>query len=262
MRKGFKAHWDKRLLQLFQELFDGLGPNIEQTLLGGTGFVTHDPENIETMLSTRFEDYGFGPRRDAFYRLLGEGIFNQDGKPWKHSRALLRRQFVRMQYQDLSPFKKHVDNLVDVLRLSASDGTVDMQPLFFRYTLDTTTALIFGQSVNSLVNEGRDAFSDDFSEAADITAFRGRLGPIYWAYTPARFGKACEAIKSYVDGYVRDALRALEKGQDSSNDKSDSFVFIKELQDELQDPVLVRDQLVNCLLAGRDTTACLMSWTL
>jgi hypothetical protein len=55
VRSGFRAHWDKRLLQLFQELYRGLGPNIEQTLLGGTGFVTIDPENIETMLSTRFE---------------------------------------------------------------------------------------------------------------------------------------------------------------------------------------------------------------
>lgn len=55
MRRGFRAHWDKQLLQLFQDLYHGLGPNIEQTLLGGTGFVTIDPENIETMLSTKFE---------------------------------------------------------------------------------------------------------------------------------------------------------------------------------------------------------------
>jgi cytochrome P450 len=165
-----------------------------------------------------------------------------------------------MQYQDLGAFKEHVDNLVNVLR--SSIGTVDVQPLFFRYTLDTTTALIFGQSVNSLVNEGRDSFSNDFSEAADITAYRGRLGDIYWAYTPARFNKACKAIKEYVDDYVQSALGSLEKIQDSSKEPSDNFVFIKELQDELRDPALVRDQLVNCLLAGRDTTACLMSWTL
>jgi hypothetical protein len=35
VRKGFKAHWNKQLLQLFQELHLDLGPNIEQTLLGG-----------------------------------------------------------------------------------------------------------------------------------------------------------------------------------------------------------------------------------
>ncbi|RDW69225.1 hypothetical protein BP6252_08245 [Coleophoma cylindrospora] len=259
VRKGFRAHWDKQLLQLFQDLYRGLGPNIEQTLLGATGFVTHDPENIETMLSTRFEDYGFGPRRDAFFALLGEGIFNQDGPPWKHSRALLRRQFVRMQYQDLSAFQEHVDNLVNAVR--SSNNVVDLQPLFFKYTLDLTTALIFGQSVNSLMSEGVDSFSNDFSEAADITAYRGRLGDLYWAYTPARFRKSCKAIKIYVDGYVQSALKTLEKGQDSPEGNTGQFVFIRELQDELKDPILVRDQLVNCLLAGRDTTACLMTWT-
>lgn len=112
-----------------------------------------------------------------------------------------------MQYQDLTAFQEHVDNLVDALR--SSKRTIDMQPLFFRYTLDTTTALIFGQSVHSLLNEGQDSFSNDFSEAADITAYRGRLGDLYWAYTPARFSKACKAIKIYVDGYVQSALKGL-----------------------------------------------------
>jgi cytochrome P450 len=165
-----------------------------------------------------------------------------------------------MQYQDLSAFQEHVDNLINALR-SAGD-IIDMQPLFFRYTLDLTTALIFGRSVNSLKNEGLDSFSNDFSEAADITAYRGRLGDLYWAYTPVRLNKACKAIKIYVDGYVQNALKSLEKTRESSEDIVGQFAFIRELQDELQDPILVRDQLVNCLLAGRDTTACLMSWTL
>ena len=165
-----------------------------------------------------------------------------------------------MQYQNLSAFQEHIDNLVDSLR--SSGNVVDMQPLFFRYTLDLTTALIFGQSVRSLIKEGTDSFSDDFSEAADITAYRGRLGDLYWAYTPTRFKKACKAIKTYVDGYVQSALRSLERSQESSEDVVGQFAYIRELQDELKDPILVRDQLVNCLLAGRDTTACLLSWTL
>lgn len=153
-----------------------------------------------------------------------------------------------------------MDNLIEAIR--SSGNIVDMQPLFFRYTLDLTTALIFGQSVHSLKNEGQDSFSNDFSEAADITAYRGRLGDLYWAYTPARFKKACKAIKIYVDGYVESALGSLDGSEESSEDIKGQFAFIRELQDELKDPILVRDQLVNCLLAGRDTTACLMSWTL
>ncbi|KAI4086117.1 MAG: hypothetical protein LQ344_007830 [Seirophora lacunosa] len=260
VRRGFQAHWNKRLLGLFADLYDGLGPNIEQTLLGNTGLVTLDPENIETMLSTRFEDFGFGPRRDAFYRLLGEGIFNQDGPPWKHSRELLRRQFVRMQYQNLSVFREHVENMLDVL--SKSEGVVDLQPVFFRYTLDITTALIFGQSVHSLVKEGGDSFSESFSEAADITAYRGRLGDLYWLYTPWRFSKACKAIKHYVDDYVINARGTSGKVPSVTEASvAERYAFINDLYDELKDPIRVRDQLVSVLLAGRDTTACLMSWT-
>ena len=101
--------------------------------------------------------------------------------------------------------------------------------------------------------EGHDSFSGTFSDAANITAFRARLGDIYWAYTPARYTKACDAIKRYVDDYVKVAL--------AQTDISGSTDFIEELFEELKDPVLVRDQLVNVLLAGRDTTACLMTWT-
>lgn len=260
VRRGFEAHWNKRLLGLFSNLYDGLGPNIEQTLLGNTGFVTMDPENIEVILSSRFEDFGFGPRRDAFYALLGEGIFNQEGPPWKHSRELLRRQFIRMQYQNLSAFREHVDNMISVLH--KSEGVLDLQPIFFRYTLDTTTALIFGQSVHSLVKEGRDSFSESFSEAANITAYRGRLGDLYWAYTPRRFSRACKAIKSYVEDYVTNARGTLSKAPESIRERvSQRYAFINDLYDELKDPILVRDQLVSVLLAGRDTTACLMSWT-
>jgi cytochrome P450 len=205
-------------------------------------------------------DFGFGPRSAAFRSLLGEGIFTQEGITWKHSRELLRRQFVRMQYQNLEAFREHVDNLVNALH--ASSGLVDLQPFFLRFTLDTTTALIFGQSVSSLKFEGRDSFSDSFNEAAMITAMRARLGDLYWAYTPSRFSEACRAIKSYVDDYIKEALKRLQQDSDDQKQAASArFAFINELYDELTDPVLVRDQLVNVLLAGRDTTACLMSWT-
>lgn len=42
---------------------------------------------------------------------------------------------------------------------------------------------------------------------------------------------------------------------------SHQYAFINHLYAELKDLILVRDQLVNILAAGRDTTACLISWT-
>ncbi len=70
-----------------------------------------------------------------------------------------------MQYQNLDNFSEHVDNLLACL--PKSTGTVDLQPLFFKLTLDTTTALLFGQSVHSLKEETDPKFSA-FAESFDI----------------------------------------------------------------------------------------------
>lgn len=190
--------------------------------------------------------------------MLGEGIFTQDGGPWKHSRELLRRQFVRIQYQNLKVFDEHIKTLVT--SLSSSSGIVDLQPAFFRFTLGTTTALIFGEPVESLENEEQDLFAQSFDYASLICAIRLRLADFHWAYTPSKFTKACGIVKRYANHYVQQALKIKEdKGVEAASER---HAFILDLYEELKDPVLVRDQLVNVLIAGRDTTACLMSWTL
>lgn len=55
MVKGFRAGREKKLLALFTDYFAQLGSTPEITILGGTGYATKDPENIEALLSTQFE---------------------------------------------------------------------------------------------------------------------------------------------------------------------------------------------------------------
>lgn len=189
--------------------------------------------------------------------MIGEGIFTQDGPAWKHSRELLRRQFVRMQYQNLEGFREHVENLVG--SLSDSRGIVDLQPHFYRLTLNTTIAMILGQSVESFNHEMGDLFSNSFNKASLITATRVRLGDLYFLYAPRGFFAACKTVKSYTEQFVRDAL---QQDRDSMK-SSDKYTFINDLYSEHhQDIRLVRDQVINVLIAGRDTTAATMSYAL
>ncbi len=110
-----------------------------------------------------YKEYNFGVRQAIFAPLLGNGIFTQEGPAWKHSRELLRKQFIQAQYQNLNHIREHVDNLLAHL---PSDGIIDLQPLFFNLTLDTTTALLFGCSVYSLrANIDQDADNKLFAES-------------------------------------------------------------------------------------------------
>ncbi|RLL93809.1 hypothetical protein CFD26_103191 [Aspergillus turcosus] len=112
------------------------------------GCLTCDPENIKSILSTKFKDYSLGNRTSIMGPLLGKGIFVNDSEEWSHSRALLRPNFVRDQVADLGMLETH---LKDLLALVPQDGTtVDLQELFLRFTIDSATEFLFGHSVHTL----------------------------------------------------------------------------------------------------------------
>ena len=157
---------------------------------------------------------------------------------------------------------------------------VDLVPLFFRLTLDSATEFLFGQSVNSQIaalpgysNEkakqagGLDwtSFAHSFDGATMALGVRGRLAEMYWLYSPKHFRDNCKEVHKFADYYVNLALTTdlsslseahLEKGH-----KKEKYIFLKELVQVTRDPVELRSQLLNILLAGRDTTAGLLGWT-
>lgn len=203
-------------------------------------------------------DFGYGLRRQIFFPLLGDGIFTQDGPAWRHSRDMLRPQFARQQYQDLDTFREHVDDLIASIKKNSSN--VNLQPLFFRFTLDTTSAFLFGQSTYSLrANQtGEDLkFAADFDIAQDYVVQRYRYLDLYWLIGGRQFREACASVHRFVESIIDNRTKS-----DSLREQAGRYVFIDAIAQDSRDRTALRDQLVNILLAGRDTTACLLSWTL
>ncbi|PMD14093.1 cytochrome P450 52A12 [Hyaloscypha hepaticicola] len=251
------------------------------TLLGSTNYFTADEKNIQTMLATKFSDWDLGPnRRGNFWPLLGNGIFTQDGSGWEHSRAMMRPQFARDQVSDLDLEERHVQNMMKALNVSLGSGNwtdcVDLQVLFFRLTLDSATEFLFGESVDSQLHllPGHQSdksvnglHSSDFAAAFDqgqmALATRARFASRYWLVWPKGFKESCRICHEFIDHFVRLALskelreKELEKGKFGRKEK---YVFLEALAAETQDPIELRSQLLNILLAGRDTTASLLGW--
>lgn len=245
------------------ELFISWNPGIWRQFCPRTSLVGGFPVHNDLAIASPDPgnlDYGFGVRPEIFAPLLGQGIFTQEGPAWKHSRELLRNQFVRAQYRDLNHFREHVDNLLSHM---PSSGVVDLQPLFFSLTLDTTTALLLGRSVYSLradIDQEVDnkAFSESFNLAQEGLAKRFRIAPWHFLYNPPSFRQACKTVHHYVERYI-EQRNLLERHRDSQDE---SYNFIDQVAEESASNTQLRDQLINVLLAGRDTTACCLSWTL
>ncbi|KAK0646880.1 n-alkane-inducible cytochrome P450 [Cercophora newfieldiana] len=255
----YKAMRDGHCLEALTDYITVAGI-IRLELWGVTGYITTDPENIQTILSTKFDDYGLGSRRIASLPFLGEGIFGQDGSAWKRSRTLIKRQFMRVQKQSLKAFAPHVDGLVWAMReASSSGGVVDLQPLFLEFALNTTTMLLFGEPHSSLPKTDRDALRDGFGCAALGVGIRVRLADLAPLYSPAKFRRACKLVRDWASSFANKALRYKDEvGEEKAVEK---YPFIIDLWKEMRDADLVRDQLLHILIAGRDSTAALLSWT-
>ncbi|MCJ1281483.1 hypothetical protein MMC26_000803 [Xylographa opegraphella] len=262
-------------MDLFYFHFSDVGYTLEQKFLGTIAYGTIEPVNLETMLSSKFNgvspthlavetryidfkaDFGFGLRRHILFPLLGDGIFTQEEAAWKHSRELLRPQFSRQQYRDLDIFEEHVDDLISCI---PRNKPVDLQPLFFRFTLDTSTAILFGKSVyslRSLSSMDSTKFGKDFDTAQDIVVKRFRLLDLYWFIGGRKFREACSSVHTFVDKIIQQRYSSI----DTTETKQDRYIFLDAIAKDTRDQRELRDQLLNILLAGRDTTACLLTWT-
>ncbi|KAI8625465.1 cytochrome P450 [Xylariaceae sp. FL1651] len=248
------------ILKFFTEVIDECGHTFVQHLLAVPGIDTVEPENIETVLSSNFNDYDLGLRPMTFRALLGSGIFTQDGAEWKHSRQLLRPQFASNKTQNFIEIQECVERLVSSV---PTNGIVDLQPLFFKLTFETTMFLLFGEHAYNLkeVTEKESDFASAFNLAQDYLANRGRLGHLYWLFNDKKFHDACKTCHEFIDETVAKALDTSEGKNRRSRDEDGNYIFIDALVEQTRDRTVLRDQCLNVLLAGRDTTGCCLSWT-
>lgn len=136
-----------------------------------------------------------GPRRAITFPMFGDGIFTQEGTAWKASRDMLRPQLQHKQYEDLEVFRQAIDDLIS--QVEKSNGIIDLQPLFFRFTLDTSTAFLFGESVRSLITPeaiGEQTFASAFNTAQQCVTKRFRLLDLYWLVNGREFQQACRDV--------------------------------------------------------------------
>lgn len=261
--RAVKQH---RILQLNSKLFKVLGNTFTVQEFHRRAIVTVEPENIKTVLSLKFQDYGIGHRLEALGPLLGEGIFDSDGDHWAASRALIRPSFSRDQVADLTTLERLVQNLFSLL---PRDGTteVDLSELFFRYTMDSATEFLFGTSVNSLTEaQGEFDFAQAFQYAQTAIMTRGMLGPLRMFYRDGHADRCNRVCRQFAQRFVEDAFQVVEGGKFERGEETNASllarqrrVFSHELALRTTDRNRVLDESMNVLLAGRDTTASLLS---
>jgi cytochrome P450 len=260
MLESIRAKRELRLLDRFDTNFKKYGNTFGSKIAQRKIIATREPQNVKTILSLKFKDFSLGNRGPAFGPLLGQGIFTMDGDFWAHSRAMIRPNFARDQVADLEAFENHIQ---DLWKLIPRDGsTVDLQELFFRFTIDSATEFLFGTSTNTLKASGGDSgkeFAKAFTIAQDACASRNRLGLLRYIFPEDKeVTRSTKYCHEFVGQFVNEAIRYRET-LDVERKGEEKYVFLHELAKDTKDKTRLQDELLNVLLAGRDTTASLLS---
>ena len=195
----------------------------------------------------------------------------------KHSRALVRPQFSKEQISDLDLARRHTQYLLDQI-VPRADGwtrTLNLQPLFYNFALDTVTEFLFGRSVHAQKHAAHATLptasgvdepnlvelGTNFDQGKRWIEERGAFYKWYWLISSKDFDHRCREIHKLVDWFVRTRLQADEKITDSEmEDGKKKFILLNELAKETQNPLELRNECLSLLFAGRDTAGALLGW--
>ena len=105
-------------------------------------------------------------------------------------------------------------------------------------------------------------FAKAFNFAQTDIMTRFRYGPFNRFRKNNKGEEAIRVCHAYVDKFVDDALRfrqGLDDEKKVGSEKDERYFFIQEVAKQTTDRKRIREELINILLAGRDTTASLLS---
>ncbi|MBA0564969.1 hypothetical protein Golob_009871, partial [Gossypium lobatum] len=227
-------------------------------VLGNT--ITANPENVEHILKTRFENYPKGkPFAAILGDLLGKGIFNVDGDSWKFQRKMASLELgsisIRRHGFDIVSSEIQSRLLPLLSSVSGKQQVLDLQDVFQRFSFDNICKFSFGLDPGCLeLSLPVSEFAEAFDLASRLSAQRGLASsPLIWKLkrllnlgTEKQLKQAIKLVNELAQKMIN---QRREKGFSDRNDLLSRFMGT------INDDKYLRDIVVSFLLAGRDTVA-------
>jgi cytochrome P450 len=256
---NYQSMKNHRMLPTIVSRYQKVGAHTYSFLLAGRyRLSTVEPENLKAMLSTKFTSFILPPRRShVLKQFIGDSIFASNGPQWQHSRAIIRPHLTKDSFIDseMSRFEKHFGRLLSSIPRDRS--TVDLQPLFFSFTMDAAIEMLTGKDLQS--EEQRALAKDEnivqlFDDAQKLIAFRAVMP---FGEMSAKEKKNIKRCHDWVDRCVVQAMQEYKSSKvvEAGGKRS----FLQELVTEMDDVVQIRSEMISVLIAGRDTTASTLS---
>jgi cytochrome P450 len=231
---------------------------------GRSSFILNTPDAIRHVLVDNYENYTRTPTAYRVLRpMLGEGLLIAEGRAWKHQRRTLSPAFTPRAVASLVPHMVAVtDETIAKLRAAGSEP-VDLREAMQRMTLEIAGRTMFSFGMERHGPTLRD-FVMEYGERLARPRFFDLLLPLGWPspqdFSRARFRKRWTKFVRMLMAERRAA------GKNEGAPPRDLFDLMGAARDpetgEAFSDEQLGDQVATMILAGHETTATALFWSL
>jgi cytochrome P450 len=247
--------------QLGESYTFGLGPK--------RIFVSSNPEHLQTALRERPERYRrYSPIEEIIAEMGFSGVFSVEGDAWRPQRRLIMHALASTNFRAFFPTMQAITERLRCRwqRTAEAGDTVQMTEDLVRYTVDVTTALSFGEDPNTIDQPG-DLIQDHLARIFPMISSRINAPLPLWRLMKLpkdrRFERSLLAVSQHIDGLISRARQRMhDKPADAPSNLLEAMLKAAgEPGSGITDPMIAAN-VMTLLLAGEDTTAHTLAWTL
>jgi cytochrome P450 len=237
---------------------------IRGRFFGRSSFILNTPDAIRHVLVENYENYTRTPAGIRVLRpVLGEGLLIAEGRAWKHQRRTLAPAFTPRAVASLVPHMVAVTEETIAKLQAASGEPVDLRQTMQRMTLEIAGRTMFSFGMERHGPALRD-FVMEYGERLARPHFLDLVLPLTWP-TPQDFSRA-RFRKRWTRFIAMLVAERRTTGKNEGAPPRDLFDLMQAARDpetgEAFSDEQLGDQVATMILAGHETTATALFWSL
>jgi cytochrome P450 len=260
-----------RLHQQMEDWAREFGPLFRIRVGRRNVLVLSDPEAIASALRARPDTWR---RLSSFEPILremgGHGVFSAEGDDWRRQRRLVMSAF------DPAHLRRFMPSLVRVAerlrrrwaRAAQAGERMGLQAELMRFSVDVTAGLAFGVDMNTVEQE-RSELHEHLAKVFPMIHRRMNLPVAYWRYFKLPIDRAFErdlrAMKSASQQLLSQARQRLvdePRRREEPADLLEAMLVARDTDGSALSEEEILGNVLAILVAGEDTTANSLAWTL
>jgi cytochrome P450 len=224
-------------------------------------FLVSGPAGVERILQSNQHNYrGFDYSHETLRPLLGNGLLTSEGEIWRKHRRLAQQAFHREQLEKLSRIM--VVTIRDFLETwtgrAHSPITVDVGAEMGLMTISVVTDTLFGNSLGNQAVRVREAWPQVMDHLVNRMLNPFRLPDRFPLANHRQYHKSLGLLNETIYGLISNHRRSAQEGN-----LLGMLIAAHDQQLNIQlDDQELRDEVMTIFLAGHETCANALTWTL